>query len=121
MCCLVWNIIFYEKADGTFPVQEFLDTLPSKHSAKAAWEIELLRNSGASLGMPYVKHIEGKLWELRIKYSSDISRIFYFVPTEDDIVLLHGFVKKSIKTPPGEIKTAKKYLEDYERSCKDDL
>ena len=36
----MWNIIFYEKEDGTIPVQDFLDHLPAKHSAKALREIE---------------------------------------------------------------------------------
>lgn len=110
----MWNIIFYEKKDGTIPVAEFLDTLPSKHRAKAVWEIELLEQAGTALGMPYVKHIEGKLWELRVKFASDISRVFYFIPVGDTIVLLHGFVKKTQKTPTQEIVTAQAYLADHE-------
>jgi phage-related protein len=49
---------------------------------------------------------------------SDISRIFYFIPVGDDIVLLHGFIKKTQKTPPEEISKAKAYLSDYERRAK---
>jgi len=63
---------------------------------------------------PHVKHIKEKLWELRIKSASDISRIFYFVHTGKDLVLLHGFIKKTQKTPSKEIQTANKYLEDYQ-------
>ena len=111
----MWNIEFYEKQDGTTPVQEFLDALPSKHRAKAVWEIELLEEAGTALGLPYVKHIDGKLWELRVKFASDISRIFYFLPVGNKIVLLHGFVKKTYKTPENETDVAKKYLADYER------
>ena len=111
----MWNVIFYEKESGIIPVQEFLDALPPKHRAKAVWEIELLEQAGSALGAPYVKHIDGKLWELRVKFSSDISRIFYFIPVDNDIILLHGFVKKTQKTPVGEITTAKKHLADYER------
>ncbi|MBS3982355.1 MAG: type II toxin-antitoxin system RelE/ParE family toxin, partial [Dethiobacter sp.] len=64
---------------------------------------------------PHVKNISGKLWELRIKSTSDISRIFYFIPVGKNIVLLHGFVKKTQKTPNREIQTANNYLEDYQR------
>ena len=65
------------------------------------------------LTLPYARHIDGELWELRIKFSSDISRIFYFSPMKNKIVLLHGFVKKTDKTPHGEIETAQKRLLDY--------
>ena len=111
----MWNIIFYEKADGKVPVQEFLDSLPEKHLAKALRDIDVLELYGTKLKEPHVKHIKGKLWELRIKSASDISRIFYFIPVGPDIVLLHGFVKKEQKTPNREIEIANTYLEDYKR------
>ena len=95
----MWNIIFYEKEDGTIPVQNFLKQLPTKHNAKALRDIDILEKYGTSLTEPNVKHINGKLWELRIKSASDISRIFYFIPVGKNIVLLHGFVKKSQKHP----------------------
>ena len=111
----MWNIIFYEKEDGITPVQEFLDKLPEKHHAKALRDIDVLEKYGIALTEPHVKHIKGKLWELRIKSASDISRVFYFIHVGKNIVLLHGFVKKTQKTPNREIETANKYLEDYDR------
>ena len=117
----MWNIIFYEREDGSAPVLEFLDGLPPKHRAKAVWEIELLGEAGTHLTMPHTRHIEGKLWELRIKFASDISRIFYFLTTGDNIILLHGFIKKTQKTPVREIKTAQLHLADYERRQRYDL
>lgn len=106
----MWNIIFYEKENGTIPVQDFWDTLPVKHHAKALRDIDVLEKYGTALTEPHVKHIQGKLWELRIKSASDISRIFYFIPVGNDIVLLHGFVKKKQKTPNREIETAKRTI-----------
>ena len=94
---------------------EFLDSLPAKHQSKAFREIELLAECGTALKEPHVKQIEEDIWELRIKFSSDISRIFYIVWQRDTLVLLHGFVKKTQKTPPREIETAKKRAEDYKR------
>lgn len=116
----IWNIIFYEKEDGTTPVQEFLDKLPEKHHAKALRDIDVLEKYGTALTAPHVKHIQGKLWELRIKSASDISRIFYFIHIENNIILLHGFVKKTQKTPAKEISTASNYLEDYQRRSNDE-
>jgi phage-related protein len=114
----MWNIIFYKKEDGFTPVQEFLDRLPTKHHAKALRDIDVLEKYGTELTEPHVKHIDGKLWELRIRSASDISRIFYFASVGKDIVLLHGFVKKTKKTPDRELKTANNYLEDYQRRSK---
>ena len=111
----MWNIIFYEKEDGTTPIRDFLDKLPEKHHAKALRDIDVLEKYGTALTEPSVKHIKGKLWELRIKSASDISRIFYFIHVGKSIILLHGFVKKTQKTPIKEIETAISYLEDYQR------
>ena len=114
-----WKIISYEKENGQKPVDEFLKTLPSKHKAKAIWEIELLAEYGTALKEPYTKSLKGDnydgLWELRIKFASNISRIFYFMPIGDTFILLHGFIKKTEKTPKNEIEKAKQYMDDYKR------
>lgn len=114
----MWNIIFYEKEDGTRPIQEFLDQLPVKHNAKALRDIDILEKYGTALTEPHVKHISGKLWELRIRLANDISRIFYFIPIGNNIVLLHGFVKRIQKTLSREVETANNYLNDYQRRIK---
>jgi phage-related protein len=110
------KILFYEKENGENPVKEFLNTLPFKHKTKALWEIDLLKQFGRQLKEPYVKKIKGErykdLWELRIQFSSDISRILYFTKKEDTFVLLHGFLKKTDKTPVNELEIANKYKED---------
>jgi phage-related protein len=91
-----------------------LASLSRSQHAKAIRDIELLEQFGTDLQMPHVKNIDGKLWELRIKLGSDISRIFYFVHTGKNIVLLHGYVKKSNRAPKNQIEKAKKYIIDYE-------
>ena len=96
-------------------VAEFLDSLPEKHQSKAFREIELLAECGTALKEPHVKHIEEDIWELRIKFSSDISRIFYFTWRAETIVLLHGFLKKTQRTPKSELETAKRRMNDYKR------
>ncbi|MDD2361965.1 MAG: type II toxin-antitoxin system RelE/ParE family toxin [Oscillospiraceae bacterium] len=113
----MWNIDFYETMDGEIPVAEFLDSLQAKHKAKALRQIDLLSDFGIGLKEPYAKHIGEGLWELRIKFASDISRVFYFIPGANKIILLHGFVKKTQKTPPAEIKTAIARMDDYRERC----
>lgn len=116
----MWEIKLFATASGEEVVADFLDSLPRKHRAKAIWEIELLSIQGTALTLPYARHIDGDLWELRVKFASDISRIFYFIHTKNQIVLLHGFVKKTDKTPPGEIAIAKTRMADYKERYSDE-
>jgi len=76
------EIEFYQRENGDIPVNEFLLSLTPKLRAKAFSDIELLQKHGSQLNEPYVKPMKGKkyrkLYELRIKFSNDIARIFYF-------------------------------------------
>lgn len=113
------QLVFYRKENGKIPVQEFLYSLNPKLRAKAFHEIELLKNLENELKEPYVKPVKGKnykgLFELRIKFSSDIARIFYFIYYDKRDILLSGFIKKTMKTPKIELNKAKKYMDDYKR------
>ena len=119
-----WQVEYYKKENGKIPVLEYLLSLNPKMRAKAFSEIELLEKHGAMLREPYVKPIKGAkykdIFELRIKFASDISRIFYFTFRKNTFVLLNGFTKKSDKTPRAELDKAVKYKEDYERRCDDE-
>lgn len=53
------------------------------------------------------------IFELRAKVGTDISRVLYFFYYEGRIVLTHGFIKKTQRTPAAEIEKAKKYRRDY--------
>ncbi|KNZ42311.1 type II toxin-antitoxin system RelE/ParE family toxin [Acetobacterium bakii] len=119
-----YEVEFYEKENGDVPVLNFLLSLQPKLRAKAYSEIELLKKHGTALREPYVKPIKGNnnkgIYELRIKFSTDISRIFYFSFQENTFVLLNGFIKKANKIPERELERARKYKTDYERRCKDE-
>jgi hypothetical protein len=62
------------------PVEEFLKALDSPGRDRAAAKIDLLSEMGTRLGPPHVKHIQGKLWELRVAGKRQI-RILYFIQT----------------------------------------
>ena len=109
---------FYKLPDGRKPVKEFLDSLEPKMRAKATYSLSVLEEYGNQLREPYSKPVGDGLYELRIQFANDITRIFYFFFVDNKIVLTHGFVKKTPKTPPEEIKRAKKYKADYERRHK---
>lgn len=100
---------------------DYLLGLDAKIRAKAFSDIELLQKHGVNLREPYAKAIKGEkyksIFELRVKFSSNISRIFYFTFKNNTFVLLNGFTKKSGATPKKELDRAVKYKQDYERRC----
>lgn len=111
----MFDIDFYRLPDGTAPVEEFLDTLTVKMRNKALDSLLILEEFGNSLREPYSKYMGNGLFELRIKFSSDISRIFYFFYADNKIILTNGFIKKTQKTPRAQLKLARQYKAAYER------
>lgn len=110
-----FEIVFYEKEDGTKPVEEFLDSLDDNLAAKTVWAIRLLREKGNRLREPYSKVLRNGIMELRTKQGSDITRVLYFFQVGRKIVLTNGFVKRSRKAPRDEIERAIEYKNDWER------
>ena len=120
---LKWEVEYYLKENGESPICNFIKMLSPKHSAKVLWEIDLLEKLGTTIKEPYAKPIKGEkykgLWELRIQQGSDASRVFYFLPVGNTFILLHGFLKKTNKTPVSELNMALSYMNDYKRRVKD--
>jgi len=111
----MWTVDYYETENGQKPAREFISALPIKLEAKAYRDIGLLEQFGTHLAMPYSRHIKEGIYELRIQQAGYKARVFYFFVIEKKILLLSGFLKKTRKTPPGEIKKALNYKADYER------
>jgi len=113
MDCFVFDAVFYDKPDGSEPAQEFLDELDEKMFAKMIRVIDIIKVGGTLVREPYSKHLEDGIFEARAQVGSNISRVLYFFFDGRRIVLTHGFIKKTQKTPPAEIKRAKIYREEY--------
>ena len=115
----MFEIEFYQLPNGKKPVEEFLDSLDKKMRAKAIYGLSILEEYGNTLREPHSKSMGDGLFELRIKFAGDISRIFYFFVVDNKIILTNGFIKKTLKTPKAELDLARKYKADYERrqSC----
>ena len=111
----MFEIEFYQLPNGKKPVEEFLDSLDKKMRAKAIYGLSILEEYGNTLREPHSKSMGDGLFELRIKFAGDISRIFYFFVVDNKIILTNGFIKKTLKTPKAELDLAKKYKADYER------
>lgn len=106
-------IYFYKDRHGKAPVADYITKLAHKKDknsriklGKINDHIEALSQYGTRLREPYVKHIEGDIWELQPLRD----RIFFVGWSDSGFVLLHIFVKKTQKTPAREIKKAKKEL-----------
>lgn len=103
---LTWKVIAFESSRGERYVEEFIKSLESAARTKITHEIDLLAKHGSFLGMPYSKQITSELYELRIRGQEEVRIIYGFVGRK--IYLLHGFKKKTQKTPQKEINTAAK-------------
>lgn len=108
------TIIFYRTEDGKCPVENFLDSLPGKAAQKVTWTLSLLEDLDI-IPSSYFKKLVGteEIWECRIQVASNAYRIFCFFEGRSAIVLTHGLVKKTQKTPRREIEKAESYRRDY--------
>lgn len=107
------EIVFYKTTNDRCPVEDFLASLSPKAAQKVTWVLRLLIRLDR-IPSQYFCKMEGTddIWECRIKLGSNIYRIFAFWDGHQ-IVLTHGFVKKTQKTPPNEIEKAEAYKQDY--------
>lgn len=101
-------------------MREFLRSLDRRTQDRFAWSIEQLRLRNLQARAPLVRHIEGKLWELREESQTNIYRIFYAFLPDRSILLLHGFQKRIQKVPRREIEAAFSRLDEYVRTMGDE-
>jgi len=86
--------------------REFYE-IPKDLQARLLRITDLIESHGLEhLGMPYVRHLQGKLWEIRGKAAAGIARALYVTVVGRRVVILRAFVKKSQKTPSAEIALA---------------
>ena len=84
-----------------------VDALPADMRARLARIARLIEEQGLErVGEPHVKHLEGRLWEMRLKGRSGISRALYVTVVGQRVVIVRVFVKKTEKTPRREIDLA---------------
>lgn len=108
-----WLIVFYNDGRGNEPVREFLRGLDLRTQARFDWAIEQLRLRNVQAREPLVRHLGGKLWELRRESDTNIYRLLYSFLPGRQILFLHGFQKKTQKTPRREIEIAIRRLADF--------
>ena len=109
----ILDVVFYRTDAGNEPVREWLKGLPREDRRTIGEDIKTAQY-GWPLGMPLIRKMERNLWEFRSNISSGIARVLFTVKGAM-MILLHGFVKKSQKTPPAELNTARRRLSDLEK------
>ncbi len=88
-------------------VEAEVEALPEDMRARLARIALLIEQNGLErVGEPHVKHIEGRLWEMRMKGRSGISRALYVAVVSQRVVILRVFIKKTEKTPRQEVELA---------------
>ncbi len=107
-------IKFYHTINGKCPIEEFLDSLPGKVVKKITWVLKLIEDLDV-VPIKYLKklHDTEEIWECRIQFGSDIYRIFCFFDNNTIVILTHGLIKKTTKTPKKEIEKAEHFRRDY--------
>lgn len=109
----MWSIEYYQSEAGRSPVAEFIDSLEASAKARVARTLDLLEEFGIELGMPYAKHLENQLWELRVRQARNRYRVIYFLASGQTFVLLHGLTKKTGPVPRSDLETAERRRDDY--------
>ena len=84
-----------------------LNSLPDDMRARLARISQLIEEQGLEfIGMPQLRHIEGPIWEMRLKGRAGIARALYVTAVPRRVVILRVFAKKTEKTPRREIELA---------------
>ena len=100
---MTWSFVFLNAE-----VKAELDALPADTRASFERIVQLVQAVGIErVHEPYIKHIEGRIWEMRLRGREGIARALYVTATGRRVVILRVFVKKTQKTPRREIEFAR--------------
>lgn len=104
------NVFFYKNPSGNEPVRDWLQILSREEKKIIGEDIKTVQ-FGWPLRMPLIRKLDVGLWEIRSYLDHKIARVLFTVSGKT-MILLHGFIKKSQKTPNADMAIAKKRLMD---------
>lgn len=113
---LILTVNFYRTDAGNEPVRDWLKEL-SRDDKRIIGEDIKTAQLGWPLGMPLIRKMDKNLWEVRSSLPDGIARVFFTVDGSQ-MILLHGFIKKSNRTPQNELNTTTTRLGNYWRKKK---
>ncbi|MCL2793520.1 MAG: type II toxin-antitoxin system RelE/ParE family toxin [Spirochaetaceae bacterium] len=112
----MYEIFFYKDKNGKEPIKEYIKNLAKRRDKDSRIKlnkiqdyIQILKLYGTHAGEPYIKHLDGQIWELRPLRD----RILFFGRIDKSFILLHHFMKKTQKTPKQEIEKAIRNMNDF--------
>ncbi|MES2297036.1 MAG: type II toxin-antitoxin system RelE/ParE family toxin [Pseudomonadota bacterium] len=104
---MTWSIVFYSDE-----VEAAIARMPASIMARLIRLAERMEAFGPDLGMPHTRAMGEGLFELRVKGGAGSARVFYCTRLGNRIVVLHHFIKKSLKAPAKELAIARKRMKD---------
>lgn len=110
------NAVFYKSSLGKEPVKEWLKSLSKEEKKLIGGDIKTVEY-GWPIGMPVCRPLGDGLFEVRTELKNTISRILFCI-VKNKMILLHGFIKKTQKTPDNERSTAKRRMKEVHNEAK---
>ena len=99
---MAWSVEYLNEV-----VEQELDELPADIRARFIRISTLIIENGLlNVGMPYLRHLHGPLWEMRMRGKDGIARAIFVTVSVERVVVVRAFVKKTQKTPIQEIRLA---------------
>jgi phage-related protein len=115
----ILRVVFFQTEAGREPVREWLKSLDQDDRKIVGEDVKLVQFRWP-LGMPLVRKMESDLWEVRTRLSNrQIARILFTI-RGNEMALLHGFIKKSQKTPVKELSLARTRRDQWRRGWESD-
>ncbi len=108
------DVVFFRNDAGNEPVRDWLKQLPREDCKTVGTDILTVQYAWP-VGKPLVDNLGDGIWEVRSRLGNRIARTLFAV-VDREIVLLHGFIKKTTKTPGDELALAKKRKNQYLRT-----
>jgi len=106
-----WTITYYNDL-----IQNEILAMPAGFLGRYLRYSDRMEVYGPDLGMPHTRSMGEGLFELRLKAADGIARIFYCTRVGKEIVILHQFIKKTGKTPPKELATARRRMKEIKNA-----
>ena len=108
---LNWTIAYYSDS-----LQEEILAMPAGFLGRYLRYADRMEAYGPDLGMPHTRGMGEGLFELRLKAAEGTARVFYCTLVGKKIVILHQFIKKTDKTPPRELETARRRMKEIKNA-----
>ena len=102
------SVRFYQEGSGAELVGNWLKSLTAEERREIGTDIKTVQ-FGWPLGMPVVDHVGGQIWEVRTRLATRLARVL-FVLEGNEMILLHGFIKKERTTPKPDLDLARQRL-----------